>query len=178
MAARTLALFALVAALAACAHDYEARFTSGPRGAPLLPLEASILVGIPLDAREAQFVYLDSGRITSDEILNALAPHTGAARAAESAETLETYAGQARESGLDYVIFPEILIWQDHNTRTLGIPDLLELRLTLVDAGTGDVLDVATLSASSRITPSWSDEPRDLLPGSLARYAARVFEGE
>jgi len=75
------------------------------------------------------------------------------------------------------VIFPELLVWSDRNTGRYGFPDQLKLRLTLVDARTEDVVDVATLWATSRKTPSWNDRPEDLLPGALERYASRMFTG-
>jgi Domain of unknown function (DUF4823) len=177
MTARRLRFLALAGLLAACAHSYRAEYSSGAQGAPLLPEEARILVGVSLDARERDLGYMDSGLITTDRILEALDRYTGEARAAESAESLEQYIDQARARELDYVIFPEILVWSDRNTQRYGFPDQLELRLTLVDARTKDVLDTATVSATSRKTPSWNDRPEDLLPGALERYASRMFTG-
>jgi len=177
MTAKRLRLLALAVLWTACAHSYRAEYSSGPQGEPLLPEEARILVGVSLDAREQHLSYLDSGLTTTDRILEALDRYTGEARAAESPETLEHYVDTARALELDYVIFPELLVWSDRNTGRYGFPDQLKLRLTLVDARTEDVVDVATLWATSRMTPSWNDRPEDLLPGALERYASRMFTG-
>jgi len=177
MTANRLQLLVLLAMLAACGHTYHAQYSSGTRGAPLLPEDARILVGVPLDAQEQNLSYLDSGQLTTDRILEALDRYTAQARAAEKPERLDQYVDQARGLDLDYVLFPELLVWSDRNTQRYGFPDQLELRLTLVNAKSADVLDVATLSATSRVTPSWNDRPEDLLPGALERYTARMFKG-
>jgi hypothetical protein len=173
----TRGLLVLIAAATACAHDYYVSHTTQPKGVPIVARDASILVGIPLDARDDQRDYVDSGWLTSQATAKALARYTDAARAAESAELIETYEKQAREAGWDHVVFPEILAWEDNNTQRWGIPDRLELRLTLTDARSGEVLDTTTIVGSSRTTPSWDDKPQDLLAVPLARYAKHIFEG-
>ena len=170
-------LLVLALAVTGCAHDYYSSFVSGPKGPPALEYGASILVGLAPDARDEDLEYVDSGWRTTDAIVAALASYTDAASAAETPATRETYEGQAREVGQQYVIFPEILVWKDRNTRRWGIPDLLEVRLTLTDAGTGEVLDTTTITGSSRTTISWNDQPQDMLPVPLEEYASRIFEG-
>jgi hypothetical protein len=177
MTPTTRGLFVLIAAAVACAHNYDVRYTTRPLGKPVLAHGASILVGLPLDGGDEKRDYVDSGWITTQAIVTALAPYTDAVSAAETAELRDVYEGQAREAGWDYVIFPEILVWEDNNTRRWGIPDQLEVRLTLTDASTGEVLDTTVIAGSSRTSISWNDEPQDLLPVPLEQYAKRTFEG-
>lgn len=173
----TRGLLVLIAAATACAHDYYVSHTTQPKGAPIVARDASVLVGLPLDAGDERRDYVDSGWLTSQAIATALARYTDAARTAETTELRERYEEQAREAGWDHVVFPEILVWEDNNTQRLGIPDRLELRLTLTDARSGEVLDTTTIVGSSRTTLSWDDKPQDLLPVPLARYAKHIFEG-
>jgi len=177
MTPTTRGLLVLIVAVVACAHNYDVRYTTRPRGEPVLAHGVSILVGLPLDAREEQRDYVDSGWFTTQAIVTALAHYTDAVSAAETAELRDVYEGQAQEAGQDYVIFPEILTWKDRNTRRWGIPDELEVRLTLTDARTGEVLDTTVIAGSSRTSISWNDKPQDLLPVPLERYAKRTFEG-
>ena len=173
----TRGLLVLALAVTGCAHDQYSHFTSGQQGPPALEYGVSILVGLAPDARDEDVEYIDSGWRTTDAIIIALASYTDAAGAAEAPATREAYEEQAREAGQQYVIFPEILVWKNRNTRRYGIPDLLEVRLTLTDAGTGEVLDTTTIMGSSRTTISWNDQPQDMLPVPLEKYASRIFEG-
>jgi hypothetical protein len=164
--------------MTACAHSYDVRSSNGSADAPILSGGASILTGLPLDGHDGRIVYLGSGQLTTDAIVAALSAYTDAVEAAETPETRGEYEAKAREAGLQYVLFPEILVWKDRNTRRWGLPDLLEVRLTLVDSGTGEVLDTTTISGSSRIELSWNDKPQDLLHVPLEGYASRIFEGK
>ncbi|HEY5658993.1 MAG TPA: DUF4823 domain-containing protein [Myxococcota bacterium] len=168
-------LCAPLLALVACAHTYDVHSSPASNG-PLLPLGASVLVGLPLDGHDGHSVYEGSGALTAESIVAALRRYTEAAEVAGIAETLEEYEARAREAGQQFVLFPEIFVWKDRNTRRWGLPDLLELQLTLVDVATGEVLDTTTISASSRIGLSWDDRPQDLLPVPLEGYAARIFQ--
>jgi hypothetical protein len=91
-------------------------------------------------------------------------------------ESREEYEARAREAGLRYVLLPEIMIWKDRSTRRWGLPDLMEMRLTLSDAGTGEILDTTTISGTSRTGLSWNDRPQDLLRAPLERHASSLFE--
>jgi len=177
MIPKIFALFASLMAMAACSHTYDVQSPERAADGPLLQRGASILVGVPLDGHEVHYTYQGSGQLTTDAIVTALSPYTDAVQAAETPETREAYEATARDAGIRYVLFPEIMIWKDRNTRRWGVPDLLELRLTLTDATTGETLDATVISGSSRIEFSWNDQPQDLLPVPLERYASSLFEG-
>ncbi len=176
MTPKTLALFVPLMAMAACSHTYDVRSLERAADGPLLERGASILVGLPLDGQENQYTYEGSGQLTTDAIVAALSPYTDAVEAAETPETREAYEARARDAGVRHVLFPEIMIWKDRDTRRWGVPDLMEVRLTLTDATTGETLDATVISGSSRIEPSWNDRPQDLLHVPLERYASSLFE--
>jgi hypothetical protein len=177
MTPKIFALFVTLMVIMACAHSYDVRSSNRSAEGPILPRGSSILTGLPLDGHDGHFIYEGSGQLTTDAIVAAMSPYTDAVEVAETADTREEYVAEAREAGLRYVLFPEILVWKDRNTRRWGLPDLLEVRLTLVDAGTGEVLDTTTLSGTSRIEPSWNNRPQDLLRVPLEHYASNIFEG-
>jgi len=176
MTPKIFALCVPLMAMVACGHTYDVRSSDRATDGPLLPRGASILTGLPLDGYDEHSPYEGSGQLTTDAIVAALSPYTDAVEAAEMPETLEEYEAKAREAGLRYVLLPEIMIWKDRNTRRWGLPDLMEVRLTLTDAGTGEILDTTTISGTSRIEPSWNDRPQDLLCVPLERYASSLFE--
>lgn len=177
MTPKIFALCVPLMAMVACGHTYDVRSSDRATDGPLLPRGANILTGLPLDGYDEHSPYKGSGQLTTDAIVAALSPYTDAVEAAEMPETREEYEAKAREAGLRYVLLPEIMIWKDRNTLRWGLPDLMEVRLTLTDAGTGETLDTTTISGTSRIEPSWNDRPQDLLRVPLERYASSLFEG-
>jgi hypothetical protein len=177
MTPKVFALFVTLMVITACAHSYDVRSSNRSADGPILSRGSSILIGLPLDGHDGHFLYGGSAQLTTDAIAAAMSPYTDAVEAAETAETREEYEAKAREADLRYVLFPEILVWKDRNTRRWGLPDLPEVRLTLVDAGTGEVLDTTTISGTSRIELSWNNRPQDLLRVPPKRYASNIFEG-
>jgi len=176
MTPKIFALCVPLMAIAACSHTYDVRSSDRATDGPLLQRGASILTGLPLDGYDEHYAYYDSGQLTTDAIVAALRPFTEAVETAEMPETREEYEARAREASLRYVLFPEIMIWKDRDTRRWGLPDLMEVRLTLADAGTGEILDTTTISGTSRTGLSWNDRPEDLLRAPLERYASSLFE--
>jgi len=178
MTPKSTALAISLTILAACSHTYDVRSSERPADGPLLQRGASILVGVPLDGQDGHYTYEGSGQLTSEAIVVALFPFTDEVEAAATPETLEAYVARAREAGIGYVVFPEIFVWKDRNTRRWGLPDLIEIQLTLADAATGETLEITAISGSSRIEWSWNDKPQDLLPVPLASYASSLFEAK
>lgn len=175
MTAKTLFLVMLASVTSACAHSYDIHFRSGSDGPANLEPGASVLIGLPLDGVfDGKFAY-NSGYLTADAVATALHRHTEAAKTAETAETREVYETQANARSLDYLIVPEILIWEDRNTRRWGIPDAVLVQLLLVDVRNGSVLDTTKISGTSRTSISWNDQPQDLLEAPLEAYASRIF---
>ena len=178
MTPKITALATVLTILAACSHTYDVRSSERAADGPLLQRGVSILVGVPLDGQDGHHTYAGSGQLTSQAIVVALFRFTDEVEAAATPEILDEYVARARAAGIGYVVFPEILIWKDRNTRRWGLPDLMEIQLTLVDAATGETLDTTTISGSSRIEWSWNDKPQDLLPTPLESYASGLFEAK
>lgn len=175
MQVKLLLLAALVATSSACAHSYDTTYRSGPDGPANLERGASVLVGLALDGVfDGKFAY-ESGIQTANAIATALQPHSDSVTIASSAETREVYDAQAKQASIDYLIVPEILIWEDRNTQRWGIPDRVLVQLVLVDVNSGSVLDTTKISGTSRTSLSWNDQPQDLLPVPLEAYASRIF---
>lgn len=176
MTPKILALAIPLMAMAACNHTYDVRSSERAANEPILQRGVSVLVGLPLDGRDENHSYAGSGQLTNDAIIVSLLRYTDAVEAAGTPETLEEYVTRARDAGIGYVIFPVITVWKDRNTRRWGLPDLMEVRLTLTDTASGEILDTTTISGSSRIEWSWDDRPQDLLLVPLERYASHLFE--
>jgi hypothetical protein len=176
MSPKILALVIPLMAVAACSHSYDVRSSERVADGPILQPGVSILIGLPLNGRDEGHTYDGSGQLTNDAIAVSLTRHSDAVEVAGAPETLEEYEARARDAGIGYVVFPVITIWKDRNTRRWGLPDLMEVHLTLVDAASGEILDTTTISGTSRMEWSWNDRPQDLLRAPLERYAASLFE--
>jgi len=70
---------------------------------------------------------------------------------------------------------PEILHWEDRATEWSGKPDVIEVRLTLIDVASGRPLDETVISGKSKWATFGGDHPQELLAVPFEQYAAALF---
>jgi hypothetical protein len=81
----------------------------------------------------------------------------------------------ARAGGHDYLIFPEIKHWEDRATEWSGKSDKIEVRITIIDARTGDLVDSVDVRGKSRWGTFGGDHPQDLLAVPIEDFVAEAF---
>lgn len=105
---------------------------------------------------------------------------------AEQPESIFEARSTARQYAINYVLYPQLLVWEDSAStwRALGDslrlrgngellssvgPDRTRLQLTLLEAGSGHVVDVSTITARSGAL-TLHQHPEDLLLEIIGRY--------
>lgn len=104
-----MVLFALL--IAGCADSHKLT-RIGPASAPLSP-GASAYVALPTDGRYGEIFYASSGGQTAREVAAAFAPYLSKIVIATASEDVATAAGSAAADGYDYLLYPQILHWED-----------------------------------------------------------------
>ena len=107
-------------------------------------------------------------------------------------ENLAMAMRSAARSGLDFIVFPRLLAWDDdignwvelgqslvnessRQTRErLGL-DEVELQLMMIHAATGRVVDVANVAANSGMLSFYGDKPDTLLQRALRDYFSALI---
>lgn len=90
-------------------------------------------------------------------------------------------------SGIDYVVYPRVLVWQDTAGTWTELADALRyrhpasvedgfgldrtrLQLTLMESGSGRIIDVILLESRAGIVTLYEETPQRLLVAAVGRY--------
>lgn len=106
---------------------------------------------------------------------------------AGEAESIFSARQSAANSGLDYVVYPRLLLWEDtagtwsevaDTLRYAEGPALLEgfgldrarLQLTLLEVNSGRIMDVVAIDSRGGLLALYQESPQRLLASALGRY--------
>lgn len=106
---------------------------------------------------------------------------------AGEAESIFSARQSAASSGLDYVVYPRLLLWEDtagtwseiaDTLRYIEGPALLEgfgldrarLQLTLLEVNSGRIMDVVAIDSRGGLLALYQESPQRLLASALGRY--------
>jgi hypothetical protein len=81
----------------------------------------------------------------------------------------------ARAHDCDYIVYGEIVRWEDHSAVFDGVPNRAEVRISIIDTTKGKTVDTAVLSGESRRVYS-GNPPQELLTIPVERYLSSMFE--
>ncbi|HKQ34805.1 MAG TPA: DUF4823 domain-containing protein [Nitrospiraceae bacterium] len=171
---RNLALMSLsFALLFGCADTHEVMRASG--SSVSLSSQASAYVAVPKDAAYGTTTYSGSGALTAQAIAAAFAPYLNKITVAMKEEDLVSAQQSARAGSYTYLLYPQILHWEDRATEWSGKPDVASVKVSLIRVDSGEVLDSAVVGGNSGLWTFGGDRPEHLLPKPLADYAATLF---
>ena len=156
-----------------CEHTYEIQRSSDD--SEKLNTSGSAYVALPNDGRFEQTVYYGSGKKTANAVLFAFSSYLQNVVIGKKTENMDQALKSANEGGFTYLIYPEILHWEDRATEWSGRQDRLMLKVTLANTTTGEAIDNAVLKGTSKWGTWGGDHPEDLLAEPLKNYAATLF---
>jgi Domain of unknown function (DUF4823) len=159
--------------IAGCADTHELtriNVTTAP-----LSRDASAYIALPQDGRYGQILYRGSGAQTAQEVAAAFAPYFSTVSVATGIEDIATAVKYAQAGRYDYVFYPEILHWEDRATEWSGKPDLVSVKISIIQTRTGEIVDSGIIQGTSGLATFGGDHPQDLLPEALQQYAAALF---
>jgi len=136
---------------------------------------SSAYVSQPENGRYQTKYYAESGRQVAAEVLAAFAGHLGKIQQAQGVESQDAALSKARKLDVDYLIYPEILHWEDRATEWSGRPDRLSLRVTVFKTSDGTQLSSGVVGGNSSWFTLGGDHPQDMLPNVLKPYVTGLF---
>ena len=161
------------AMLIGCADTHQLRRVPGTNEG--LSRQASAYVAVPQDGRYGAQPYPGSGGLVAQAVAVAFEPYLTSTTAGVKREDFDAALQSAREAGFTYLLYPEILHWEDRATEWSARPDQASVKVSIVRADTGAVIDSAVVGGKSGVATFGGDRPEDLLPKPLADYAAALF---
>jgi hypothetical protein len=168
---RKLAAIILASVLCGCTATY----TQAPVRAPRikLPSGANVAVATPRNGTYGSKVYDDSGRATADAVRAAFARYAGEITVV--AECQNAACLREKVPFASYLAVPEILHWEDRATEWSGKKDKLEIRLSIYDVATLDLIASTVIAGKSKWATFGGDHPQDLLPQPLNEYVGSLY---
>ena len=164
----TAALIALL--VTGCAATYEKNVVA--TATSKLDQGKPVLIATPKSGAYGNRQYPASGQQTATVVQGAFARYT---RASVSSACLDISCLQKEGTqAYAYYVVPEILHWEDRNTEWSGIPDRVEIKLTVYDASGKELAGVVLLGKSKWATFG-GDHPQDLLPEPIGQYVASLY---
>lgn len=161
------------ALLSGCADTHQ--LARAPGKALTSSQQESAYVGLPQDGRLGHTSYPGSGALTAQAVAVAFSPYFGKVTVGMKYEDFSIAQQTAKAGGYAYLLYPDILHWEDRATEWSGRPDQASVKVSVIDANTGKILDSAVVSGKSGLATFGGDRPEHLLPKPLADYAATLF---
>ena len=167
------AILLSIAIFSGCADTTQITRASG--SSSLLSRQATAYVGVPQDGRYGNTIYPGSGALVAQSVAVAFSPYLTKVTTGVRLEDFDLSLKSAQLGGFAYLLYPDILHWEDRVTEWSGKPDVASLKLSVVRVDTGVVIDSAVLGGKSGLATFGGDRPEQLLPKPLADYAAIIF---
>jgi hypothetical protein len=168
----------LLLVCAGCKHLAEETPSDPNALRPHMRRDTRIYVGTPLDAIYKKEPVLDSGRRTGLELKAAFGKISNSVFLGRNNEVFADALDRARTTRAQFLIFPTILKWEDHPTEWNGIPDKVEIKLDVVEVGTGGILYSTIIRAHSQFMTDGGDHPEMLLAEPFGRFAQSLLKSE
>lgn len=157
-----------------CTASYQQRRVTENHVDALEP-SASFLVAVNGDGKYTTTTYARSGQMASATMASVLNKHCKAEEATGYL-TLEEAKKAGAENGKRYLVYLDILHWEDRATEWSGMPDRIEVKVSVVDLAQDSVLDSVMVTGKSKWMTFGGDHPQDLLVQPFEKYVAGLFK--
>src|SRR5690606_13183371 len=93
--------------------------------------------------------YSGSGGLAAQAVAVAFSPYLSRVIVGVKREDFNTALESAKAGGYGYLLYPEILLWEDRATEWSGRPDQASVKVSVVRADSGAVIDSAVVGGKS-----------------------------
>jgi hypothetical protein len=161
----------LLLLLSGCASTYK----NAPLAEPSAKLVSgkSVFIATSANGFYESKEYQNSGKMTTLAVRAAFArfaTSTTVSADCKDLPCLERTQGQ----NYDYYVVPEILHWEDRATEWSGIPDRLEVKISVFDPTKKEIAS-SIISGKSKWLTFGGDHPQDLLSEPVNEYVGSLY---
>lgn len=169
---RFILLLFVVIVISGCAAKYDQVNLATPE--VKFSKEASVIIATPANGFYETTEYRSSGKMTALAVRSAFIRKSRNTRINSHCENLECLK-KDHPTGFNYYVVPEILHWEERATEWSGIPDKIEIQLSVYEQGTWNELASTHIKAKSKLATFGGDHPQDLLPEPLNNYVDSLY---
>jgi hypothetical protein len=160
--------------LVGCKSTYsEKTVTTAPP--PILKSTTRVYIATPFDASYKKKVAQGSGKQTSQALAVAFGRYGRSVYTGKLPEGLTEALESARKYNVDYLVYPNIINWEDHDTEWSGVRDRLEIKIDLIEAGTGEVAFSREISSIGKWMTDGGETPGDLLATPCEEFVNALY---
>jgi hypothetical protein len=118
--------------------------------------------------------YIASGNMTAQVLKAAFANFSSTTDVVSECRDLPCLKGLSPRT-YDYYAIPDILHWEDRNTEWSGIPDKVEVKISVYEGLSFKELASAIVSGKSKWATFGGDHPQDLLPEPMGNFVESLY---
>ena len=141
----------------------------------VLSRDASAYVAAPADGRYEQINYAGSGQQTATEVSAAFSRYLKRMELAPAVAEFPVSLSAARAGAFDYLVWPEIVHWEDRATEWSGKRDRIEIKIQVVDAKTGATIDATTVKGVGTWWTLGGFKPEKMLTIPINEHVDSLF---
>lgn len=135
----------------------------------------TIFIAVPEDGVYGADTYRGSGKNTAQILLSAFAKYTRTATVGRSIQNFDEALVSAKQAGKNYLVYPNILHWEDRATEWSAIPDRVEVKIEVVNTVSGNTIASGIVKAKSGLATFGGDHPQDLLPQPIEEFVSSLY---
>jgi hypothetical protein len=160
--------------LSGCKSTYSEKNMTA-EAPPILRTTTRIYVAIPFDASFKEKVAQGSGKATAQAFFAAFSRHIRGTFLSRVPQSLDEALDAARAFNAEYLVYPNIVQWEDRATEWSGRRDRLTLKVDLIDLATSSLVFSREISATGKWMSDGGDTPTDLLDEPAQQYVNALF---
>ena len=169
---RITSLVIIATMISGCASTYKQTNLTEP--AAKLLKAGSVVIATPANGSYETKDYAKSGEMTALAVKAAFAKFTNTITVSSDCKELECLKNNGSVTA-DYYVIPEILHWEDRATEWSGIPDKIEVKLTIYKGQNWKDIAATIISGKSKWATFGGDHPQDLLSEPLNKYVESLY---
>ena len=136
--------------------------------------DVSVVITQPTDGVYETHTYSGSGRATADAVKAAFLRHSDNVTVfADCDDVTCLKANHSISRG--YYVVPQILHWEDRATEWSGIPDKIEVKITVYNAESNNRVASTIINGKSKWATFGGDHPQDLLPEPINMFVSNLY---
>ena len=162
----------IAAVISGCASTYKQTKLTEP--ARKLLKEISVVIATPVNGSYETREYSTSGEMTALAVQTAFARFTNTITVVSDCKELGCLKKNSSATAGYYVI-PEILHWEDRATEWSGIPDKIEVKLSIYDGQNWKEIASTIISGKSKWATFGGDHPQNLLQDPINKYVESLY---
>lgn len=163
MISKKASVIALSVLAFGCADSHSIKDTSSASNVKF-ESQDTVYVAMSKNGEYGEHYYGSSGRMVSQVIQSALIVKLNNIQLAQEPEDYKVALEKAASKNANYLIYPTILHWEDRATEWSGIPDKVQVKISVVDVKSQSEVKSGIIDGKSGIFTFGGDHPQDLLP--------------